>query len=495
MLKESILERGACSVLAKFYNLENSIFNGNSLSFKSPERASVQNSTFFKNDIIPNFPVATDTIIHVNNSIFWPLPGNPAPFDKINFPFIALSVQVKNCLFTDTLHYASIPTGYVEITGPTIQIGPDPLFADTLNGDFHLRPCSPAWNAGDNASTIALGLTTDLDGLLRIVDGQVDIGPYEAPALGSGGPATVQAACFNLPQGAVQWDLRNGCPPYAYQWTSGSNMGSSTTGLVPGSYLFTITDSRGRTLVQGTQIPASAPQLSLQGDSLICPDAANGDLLALVGGAVEPVSYLWSQGGTGGSLSNLAPGSYSATATDAIGCKDTATASIGITPPVVADAQIGLASTLTTANGSIQVSVQSGQPPYTFAWGEVASTLPNISGLLPGFYHLYVTDGAGCTTNFQYEVGVVSATTAAPALLPGSVQPNPAQGQALLRFGDSRTWQLYSVSGVEVLRVESPGTGREMVVDLSGLPVGLYFYAFSDQGKVISQDRLFILGK
>ncbi len=63
----------------------------------------------------------------------------------------------------------------------------DPGFADpsgfdgisgTLDDDLHLLAGSPAIDAGDNASLPA-GLTTDLDGEPRIVNGQVDIGAYE----------------------------------------------------------------------------------------------------------------------------------------------------------------------------------------------------------------------------------------------------------------------------------------------------------------------------
>ncbi len=45
-------------------------------------------------------------------------------------------------------------------------------------GDFHLQKCSPAINAGDNAS-IYPGITTDLDSNRRIALGIVDMGAYE----------------------------------------------------------------------------------------------------------------------------------------------------------------------------------------------------------------------------------------------------------------------------------------------------------------------------
>jgi hypothetical protein len=54
-----------------------------------------------------------------------------------------------------------------------------------LTGDLHLEDGSPAVDAGDNAAPGLIGVTTDLDGNPRIVDGDddmvatVDMGPYE----------------------------------------------------------------------------------------------------------------------------------------------------------------------------------------------------------------------------------------------------------------------------------------------------------------------------
>ncbi|HWB53253.1 MAG TPA: choice-of-anchor Q domain-containing protein [Tepidisphaeraceae bacterium] len=71
--------------------------------------------------------------------------------------------------------------------GGTDNLFSDPLFVrnpgtngSTDYGDLHLQPNSPAIDTGDN-SAIPGGITTDLDGNPRIVDGVVDMGAYEAP--------------------------------------------------------------------------------------------------------------------------------------------------------------------------------------------------------------------------------------------------------------------------------------------------------------------------
>jgi hypothetical protein len=70
-----------------------------------------------------------------------------------------------------------------------------PLFVDLAGANLRLRPDSPCINAGRNAVSVG---NTDLDGLLRIIGGTVDLGAYE----------------FQSPTSALSyaWLLRYGLP-------------------------------------------------------------------------------------------------------------------------------------------------------------------------------------------------------------------------------------------------------------------------------------------
>jgi len=59
------------------------------------------------------------------------------------------------------------------------NINANPLFMDAAGGDLRLRPGSPAIDAGDNSAVA--GVTTDLAGWARIINGTVDMGAYETP--------------------------------------------------------------------------------------------------------------------------------------------------------------------------------------------------------------------------------------------------------------------------------------------------------------------------
>lgn len=78
---------------------------------------------------------------------------------------------------------------------PRFVVAVDPADAPTGTGKLRLWPRSPASDAGDN-SLVPAGVTTDLDGLPRIVNGIVDLGAYEVqPYTLSYLPLITQGGC------------------------------------------------------------------------------------------------------------------------------------------------------------------------------------------------------------------------------------------------------------------------------------------------------------
>ncbi len=83
-----------------------------------------------------------------------------------------------------------------------------------------------------------------------------------------------------------------GTPPYAYLWSNGA----TTAGITPttGTYSVTVTDSKGCTVTETTNLD-EPPMVSLAigGDSIAC-DYEQVTLTALLGGGVPPYQYQWS---------------------------------------------------------------------------------------------------------------------------------------------------------------------------------------------------------
>jgi hypothetical protein len=116
----------------------------------------------------------------------------------------------------------------------------------------------------------------------------------------------------------------------------------------------------------------------------------------------SPYSIYWSNGSTISSASDLAPGQYIVSVTDANGCLSTSTAMVGSNGLSQTGVPAG-ASCYGTNNGTINVTVVGGAAPLTYAWSNGATT-EDIAGLHGGPYELTITDAVGCVSTATYTV-------------------------------------------------------------------------------------------
>ena len=118
----------------------------------------------------------------LKNSIIW---GNSSSVNNYDN---------SNPTYTFSLIEGLNPAGIGNLDGtnpandPLFINQPDYNTAPTAAGDLRLKPCSPAINAGNNAS-VPSGITTDLDGNPRIYNNAtVDMGAYEYQGAAVSGP-------------------------------------------------------------------------------------------------------------------------------------------------------------------------------------------------------------------------------------------------------------------------------------------------------------------
>lgn len=220
-------------------------------------------------------------------------------------------------------------------------------------------------------------------------------------------------------------------------------------------------------------------------------NTCEGEALGTVGvtdisGGTPIYGVEWSTGSTELLLEGLTVGTYEVTVTDAVGCTLVASVMIEETPaPTLSLVEVIDASN-GQQNGSIDIEVSGGMPPFTYNWydetGNLFATGQDLTGLPPGTYSLIVFDDTGCMYSLPtgpVTVEDVSGTEQVVSSEAFSVSPNPAGDWLQVTWetlaGQAAVLSLYQVDGRLQARQEIPvHSARSAELDLAGLPTGLY---------------------
>jgi hypothetical protein len=202
--------------------------------------------------------------------------------------------EVSHCL-VDTTNCAALTSGF----GTGVNCGSgmlydqDPLFNNPESGDFHLRPGSPAIDAGFTAAT--QNLPFDLDSLPRLFGSSVDLGIYEFnPAVQYPPQIVAQPQNKRVCAGSnlVVRARVSGSPPLIYKWFKndieivGENADSlKFTNASPaqnGSYRLEVRNNLGRIAATNNAVVVVEPvkQLEINLSELLQP-RCEGDSLVL----------------------------------------------------------------------------------------------------------------------------------------------------------------------------------------------------------------------
>ncbi|MFH2096000.1 MAG: SprB repeat-containing protein, partial [Bacteroidota bacterium] len=226
--------------------------------------------------------------------------------------------------------------------------------------------------------------------------------------------AITQPLCYNDCDGTAQVVAVGGTPVYSYQWTGGSPFGglnptaALNTGLCNGTFDVIVTDANGCTVI-GHAVITNPPFISLTASSVAatCSGMTNGSATVNASGGTPIPGYLYQWGANAGNqttatASNLAPGTYWVTVTDANGC--TESISVTVTTPNPMYFSSVISNDLTcymSCDGNISVNVTGGTPNYTYTWtnwsGSYNASTQNVSNLCQDTYYLTVTDNNNCT--------------------------------------------------------------------------------------------------
>jgi len=204
----------------------------------------------------------------------------------------------------------------------------------------------------------------------------------------SNGSATV------VPQG--------GTAPYTYQWLPNGGNNATANGLLAGTYTVNVTDINGCMATDVVTVGSGAApgNITVSSTPVSCYGGNDGTATVGVNGGQQPYTYLWSNGSTSSSASNLPAGTYSVEVTTNNGC--VTSGNVTITQP-----QEPLSVTTTTTdvscfgdnNGTAIGLASGGTAPHNYLWNTTPAQNTNTAiNLSANSYLLTITDANGCQT-------------------------------------------------------------------------------------------------
>lgn len=215
------------------------------------------------------------------------------------------------------------------------------------------------------------------------------------PNLPNGTGTTTQSTC-DQNNASINLTPSGGVAPYTFLWSGGETT-EDLSSILAGTYTVTITGNNGCTKTVEFTVNNNNPPFNVTGVVVNNTTCINGN--GSINVSIAPpntYTFEWSNGATTEDLSGLAPGTYTITVTQIGSCTQTADFTINDNPlepninPVIVNATCDL------PNGSINLTVNGGVPPYSYLWS-TGATNSNLSMLVPGDYQVTVTGANGCT--------------------------------------------------------------------------------------------------
>jgi hypothetical protein len=216
--------------------------------------------------------------------------------------------------------------------------------------------------------------------------------------------AVTNMSCGSICDGSALASATGGTPPYSFVWSDNSTdplFGSLCAGL----YTVTVTDAHNCSDSETADVQQGA---SLNVNVNVDIANAPGQLTAVASGGAIPYSYLWSNGSTSATISNLSSGTYTVTVSDINGCSGMATGTIVF--------NCGGFRTQTQGGWG---AVPNGNNPGSYLHANFADAFP--SGLTIGCNNELKLTSAQAVTDF-----LPSGST--PRALPAGVLVDPGNG-------------------------------------------------------------------
>jgi gliding motility-associated-like protein len=305
----------------------------------------------------------------------------------------------------------------------------------------------------------------------------------------------------------------------AYNWDNGLGIGAShsVSPTVTTTYTVTGVDVNGcsGTATVTITVDGEGPTLTTSSIDAVCFGSSTGQASVVAVGS-DPFTYSWAPlGGNQDTASNLFPGNYTVSVTDAAGCTSNGSVTVGSPTQIQANAEI-TNSDCNQNNGSILLNPSGGNGSYSYSWLPGGSTNQLLTNLAPGNYQVTITDGNGCTQQFNftiefnddflvtvnppsatinYQENVPLNTTVTPNIPGATYSWTPVQGLSCTNCPDPIASPSSTTTYIVTVTAPNSCSQSAQAIISVNLPCGTVFMPtiFSPNGDFLN-DRLCVLG-
>ena len=280
----------------------------------------------------------------------------------------------------------------------------------------------------------------------------------------------------------------------SYSWSTGDTTQSIVV-YSAGTYALNALDTNGLAL---SSIPVQLnridhPIVTFEVQDVSCFNYSDGQAAVQITNEGQAFEILWSTGQEGDSLFGLSEGVYIVNYLDELGCGYTD--SISVEEPFPLNVQADIQAQTIDSQGSIQILVNGGVPPYRVSVdsNEIGGSSINLDS---GEYVLVVVDSNGCELSeiliIPFEVGTnLVANINHKRSFKISIKPNPTEDLIWIStatpFQGAISWEIIDISGKKILQNQeffpSPELHRGFQVTLESLTRGVYFFRLTYQNE------------
>ena len=339
--------------------------------------------------------------------------GNTITGSGTSAVFSGLDEGIYNFTVVSDPSCSSVPSIDVELfpplsNGPVIEYSFDVVYCHgdstgiidvTLAGGT--APLTFVWSNGAtslNLSNLPAGIysITVTDAVGCTVSASIDITEPAQPL--STTTSVSGLLCFGTGTASATANPSGGTGSYYYSWSNGE-FTQTINSLNSGTYIVTVTDDFGCTVVDSVTVigPASPLTVSISSqNNVLCFGDFGSATVSAIGGVGSYV-FDWSNGELTSTATALNIGIHQITVTDDNACQ--ATTSVTITGPSSAISTSVVSQNNVNcfgeSNGAVTLSVSGGTPNYFYNWSNGATTL-SVTGLIAGTYTVTVSDDNSC---------------------------------------------------------------------------------------------------